>query len=98
MTRRTKAWLTALGVFLAYVVAVYLLKRHVAEGWTTQSFMLGAMFGALSLLCTVVAAYLARLLGENQDRPLYFVMEERQSSVAPGTAGRMNIVTDPVDR
>lgn len=84
-------------LFLGYVVVIYLVKRDVAEGWTTQSFMLGVMFGALSLLGTVVAAYLARLLGENQDRPLYFIHEERQSAVPPA-AERMNIVTDPVGR
>lgn len=84
-------------LFLGYVVAIYLFKRQVAEGWTTQSFMLGLMFGAVSLLCTVVAAYLGRLLGENQDRPLYFVHEERASAVPPA-AERVNIVTDPVDR
>ncbi len=84
-------------LFMAYVVGVYLFKRHVAEGWTTQSFMLGAMFGALSLLCTVVAAYLARLLAENQDRPLYFVSDEQQSRLKP-PAERVNIVTDPVAR
>ncbi len=86
------------GVFMAYVVAVYLFKHDVAEGWTTQSFMLGAMFGSLALVCTVVAAYLSRLLGENQDRPLYFVHEERQSAIPAAAAGRMNVVTDPVAR
>lgn len=86
------------GLFMAYVVAIYLFKRDVAEGWTTQSFMLGAMFGSLALLCTVVAAYLSRLLGENQDRPLYFVHEERQSAVPAAAADRMNVVTDPVRR
>ena len=85
------------GLFLTYVVAVYLFKPHVAEGWTTQSLMLGAMSGTLALLGSVVAAYLARLLGEQQDRPLYFVLEERQSAVVP-EAERMNIVTDPVER
>ncbi|HEY2805908.1 MAG TPA: glycosyltransferase family 2 protein [Gemmatimonadales bacterium] len=84
-------------LFLAYVVAIYLFKRHVAEGWTTQSFMLGAMFGALALLCTVVAAYLARLLGENQDRPLYFQFEEQAGRSGAG-AERVNIVENPVDR
>lgn len=84
-------------LFLAYVVGIYLLKRHVAEGWTTQSFVLGVMFGAIALLCTVVAAYLARLLAENQGRPLYFILEERQST-APPAAERMNVVTDPVAR
>jgi len=83
--------------FLTYVVTVYLVNREVAEGWTTQSFILGAMFGALALQSTVVAAYLARLLGEQQDRPLYFVREERQSSVS-NPVDRMNIVTDSVER
>ncbi len=85
-------------LFLAYVVTIYLLKRDVAEGWTTQSLVLGAMFGSMGLLLTTVAAYLARLLGENQDRPLYFLLEERQSAVASSAEDRMNIVTDPVVR
>jgi hypothetical protein len=41
---------------------------------------------------------MARLLGENQDRPLYFVLDERQSTVAPRSAERTNVVTDPVAR
>ncbi|MBL0170995.1 MAG: glycosyltransferase family 2 protein [Gemmatimonadaceae bacterium] len=85
-------------LFVAYVVGIYLLKRHVAEGWTTQSLILGGMFGAIGALLTIVAAYLARLLGENQDRPLYFVLEERQSAVASIAEDRMNIVADPVVR
>jgi len=85
-------------LFLAYVVVIYLVKRHVVEGWTTQSFVLGTMFGALALLCTVVAAYLARLLGEQQDRPLYFVLEERHSGASTDTPDRMNVVTNPVAR
>ncbi len=85
-------------LFLVYVAVVYVVKRHVAEGWTTQSLMLGAMFGALGLLLTIVAAYLARLLGENTDRPLYFVLEEKQSTMASSAEARVNIVTDPVVR
>ncbi len=88
----------ASGLFLVYAVLIFLFKAHVAEGWTTQAVVAAAMFGAISLLCTVLAAYLARLLGENQDRPLYFVLDERQSAVGPAAAERTNVVTDPVDR
>lgn len=85
-------------VFVAYVIGVYIVKPHPAEGWTTQSLILGTMFGSMGLLFTILAAYLARLLGENQDRPLYFVLEERQSAVSAHSDARMNIVTDPVVR
>ena len=85
-------------VLLAYVVGVNLIKQHVAEGWTTQSLMLVALLGTLGILVAIFAAYLARLLGENQDRPLYFVMEERQSAVGSSANDRMNVVKDPVVR
>ena len=86
----------ASALFLVYAVAIYLFKPHVAEGWTTQALVAAAMFGSISLICTILAAYLARLLDENQDRPLYFVRDERQG--AGNAPERTNVVTDPVGR
>lgn len=82
--------------YLGYVVAVYLFKPHVAEGWTTQSLVMGGMFGALSLILTVIAAYLGRLLAESRDRPLYYVLDERTSALPLETAARRNVVAEAV--
>lgn len=85
-------------VLLAYVIGITLFKTHVVEGWTTQAMMLVALLGTMGVLVTIFAAYLSRLLRENQDRPLYFVSEERQSAVASATQDRVNVVENPVDR
>jgi len=93
------AFLGALGTvaYLGYVVAIYLLKDRVAEGWTTESLVMTTMFGLLALLLGVIAAYLARLLDETQDRPLYFVMEEQGGTLPLIEAERKNVVTESTD-
>lgn len=48
------------------------------------------LFATLAILCE----YTGRLLSETQDRPLYFVLEERNSSVLIAHEARKNVVTD----
>ena len=60
---------------------------HVA--WA--SVLLAALFFILATLCE----YMGRLLGEIQDRPLYYVREERTSSVLLVDPQRKNVVSDP---
>ena len=79
--------------FLLYVVAVYLLKSDVAEGWTTGSAVMATMFGTLALMGTIGLIYLARLIEERSDRPLYFVLSER-SGVAADPDRHRNVVAD----
>lgn len=91
--------LAALSVmYFAYVVAVYLLKPNVAPGWTTESLVLAVMFGAIALILATLGLYLTRVLSENRDRPLYFVLEERSSMPSLEDAARRNVVTEPVVR
>jgi dolichol-phosphate mannosyltransferase len=82
--------------YLGFVAAIYLFKKDVAAGWTTESALMATMFGSISLMLTVVAAYVGRLLEESGDRPIYFVQEERTSSVQPQEV--MNVVSDTTGR
>lgn len=94
-------WVTWLGlgasllnlVYMAYAVGIYLFKPRVAEGWTTLSLQVSGMFFLMFLLLTVLCEYIGRLVEESADRPLYHVLEERNSNVLVAER-RMNIVTE----
>jgi hypothetical protein len=80
--------------YLGYVVAVYLLKSKVAEGWTTLSLQVGGMFFLVFLILSVMAEYLGRLMEETRERPLYHVLEERSSNVLLADPERRNVVAE----
>lgn len=80
--------------YLLYVVAVYLLKSKVAEGWTTLSLQVGGMFFLVFLILSVMAEYLGRLMEETRERPLYHVLEERSSNVLLADPERRNVVAE----
>jgi glycosyltransferase involved in cell wall biosynthesis len=83
-------WASALGLvasflnlaYLLYVLIVVLVKRKLAEGWLTTSVMIGSMFFMLFLILTVLAEYVARILEEVQERPLYFIELEAESTAS----------------
>lgn len=75
-----------LGAFLnllyaCYVVAIFLIKPTVAEGWTTLSLQLSGMFFFVCLILAVLSEYVGTILGEVRSRPLYFIAQEANSSV-----------------
>ncbi len=69
-------------LFVLYVFGVSLLKRHVAEGWVTTNFIASTMFFFLFLMLSVLSEYVARLLEETKEMPLYFTDSETNSSVS----------------
>jgi hypothetical protein len=81
-------------LYLLYVLAIALFKKHIAEGWITLSVTMAGMFFVLFLILAVIAEYIGRLLEESRDRPLYFVAEERTSSVLIPDATRRNVVLE----
>jgi polyisoprenyl-phosphate glycosyltransferase len=76
----------------AYVIAVYLFRSHVAEGWTTVSLQASCMFFFVFLILTVLSEYVGHILEESRERPLYYVLEERNSSVLLADQERRNVV------
>jgi dolichol-phosphate mannosyltransferase len=84
-------------LYLVYILAVTLIKRRLAEGWLTTSVTQTVMFLLLFFILAVLAEYVARILDETKDRPLYFVEYEMKSSVTAPVIGtrepeRLNVV------
>ena len=90
------ALLAALGnvLYLAYSVAIYLFKPDVAAGWTSQSIHAAAMFAVLFLILAICTEYLGHILQESRERPLYILLDEKQSTVMIADEARRNVVSD----
>jgi len=84
-------------IHIVYVLCVYLFSDHVVEGWATRSLHSSVMFAFVFLVLATLCEYVGRLLEESKDRPLYFVMEERNSSVIIADEQRKNVVTESSD-
>jgi len=77
--------------YLGYILAVTLIRKHIAEGWITTSLTQTTMFLMVFLILSILSEYVARLLDETKEQPLYFVEFETTSVVhAPGN-NRLNI-------
>ena len=84
-------------LYMFYVVAIFLFKPAVVEGWVTLSIQSTVAFFLLFLILTVLSEYLGRLLGEIKEGPLYYVLEERNSSVLIADEDRRNVVSSSVE-
>lgn len=85
-------------LYMLYIVGIYLFKPRFAEGWVTLSLQSAVAFFFLFLILTVVSEYLGRLLGEVKEGPLYYVLEERNSSTLIADEERRNVVVHSVER
>lgn len=77
-----------------YVLAVYAIYENVPQGWATRSLHSSVMFMFVFLILAALCEYVGRLLEEVKDRPPYFVLEERHSSVLLADEDRKNVVTE----
>lgn len=62
-----------------YVVAIALVKRDVAPGWTTISLQQSGMFLLLSLVMFALTEYLIYMIRWTSSGPSYFLASERTS-------------------
>jgi dolichol-phosphate mannosyltransferase len=85
-------------LYSLYVVLVYLLVDNVVAGWATRSLQTSVMFVFLFLILAVLCEYVGRLLDEVKDRPPYYILEERNSSVLIADETRKNVVTESEER
>jgi glycosyltransferase involved in cell wall biosynthesis len=67
--------------YFGYIFVVTLFKQKIAEGWLTTNVMSTLMFFFLFLILTILSEYVARILEETKDRPLYFIDYEVDSPV-----------------
>lgn len=78
--------------YLFYIFAVSLVKARIAEGWLTTSLTHTLMFLLMFLIMTILSEYIARILDETKDQPLYFVESESNSTISSATHERLNVV------
>jgi glycosyltransferase involved in cell wall biosynthesis len=78
--------------YLGYTFAVAIVKQHLAEGWLTISVVMSSLFFCMFLILSVLSEYVARILEEAQERPLYFVELERTSSATTNRNEFINVV------
>jgi hypothetical protein len=81
-------------IYMLYVVAIYLFKHSVAEGWATLSLQISGMFFCLFLFMSVLCEYIGRIVSEVRTRPLYHMLEERNSSVVIAHEERRNVASE----
>jgi dolichol-phosphate mannosyltransferase len=81
-------------LYIVYVILIHTFKEHVAEGWTTTSLQQAVMFLFVFAILSVLCEYVGRLLEESRDRPLYFIAQERTSSVMIRDEDRRNVVVE----
>jgi len=79
-------------IYLFYIFAVSLVKARIAEGWMTTSLTHTLMFLLMFLIMTILCEYIARILDETKDQPLYFVESESNSTISSATHERLNVV------
>jgi dolichol-phosphate mannosyltransferase len=83
-------------LYTGFVIYSYLFGDDIAEGWTTLSLQTAVLFFFVFLILTVLSEYIGHIFVELETRPLYYVLEERTSSVLISDQARKNVVTDPV--
>jgi glycosyltransferase involved in cell wall biosynthesis len=81
-------------LYLLYILVVSLVKSHLAEGWLTTSLTQTTMFLLLFFILAIVSEYIARILDETKDQPLYFVEAETNSVVSSRQPERLNVIDE----
>lgn len=82
---------------IVYVLVIYMLYEDIAQGWATRSLHSSVMFLFLFLILAALCEYVGRLIHEVKDRPPYYVMEEKNSSVVLANEERKNVVTESTE-
>jgi len=81
-------------LYIGYIVVIYFFKNKVAEGWTTSSLQSATMFFFMFLILAVLCEYVGRILEEIQNRPLYFISQEKASPLTLEDSMTKNIVNE----
>lgn len=79
-------------LYVGYIILIYVLKDDVAEGWTTLSLQQAVMFLFIFVILAIVSEYVGHILDETRNRPLYYILDEKTSSVMIVDEHRRNVV------
>lgn len=84
--------------YLGYVIFMRTFFNWIQPGWAALSFQNSVMFGLLFFVLAVLCEYLARLLEEVKDRPIYFIEDEIHSNVMLADSEVRNVVYREADK
>lgn len=89
-------------LYVGYITIVTLTLESIVEGWLTTNLVMATMFFCLFVILTILVEYVARILDETKNEPLYFIEAESASKVAPYTrvkqaAHQINVVGSDTD-
>ena len=84
-------------LYIGYIFVVTLVKQKIAEGWLTTNLVSTSMFFLLFLILTILSEYVARILDETKEMPLYFIEYESHSYILSykgerESEGQLNVV------
>jgi len=79
-------------LYFGYIFIVTLVNERLVEGWLTSSVMNTTMFFFVFLILTVLSEYIAHILEETRDQPLYFIKYETSSTTSIYTDEKLNVV------
>jgi glycosyltransferase involved in cell wall biosynthesis len=79
-------------LYFGYILIVTLVKRRLAEGWLTISITSTTMFFLLFIILSILSEYIARILDETKDQPLYFIEAETNSDTSSFQKERLNVI------
>jgi hypothetical protein len=82
------------GLYIVYVASINIFEFEVSKGWTTLSLQNAMMFCLTFAVLTVLSEYIGRILDESKERPLYYVLEEKTSSVLLTASEQRNVVRE----
>lgn len=100
---RMVSWLAVLlavanAGYAVQVVAFRLAGEGPGPGYTASAIQLGLAFAFLFSILAVLCEYVGRVVDESKGRPLYYVMEEKNSSVLLLDEAQRNIVDESTER
>jgi glycosyltransferase involved in cell wall biosynthesis len=78
-------------LYMGYVFVLYILRNNLAEGWTSISFLSSFMFSIVLLVLSIICAYISYIVGQIKTGPLYFVSDDKNSSVVLNQKNEKNV-------
>ena len=68
-------------LFLLFIILVIFFKKRIVEGWITTNVLNAGMFFLIFIILAIMSEYIATILKESKDQPLYFISEDHHSNV-----------------
>lgn len=81
-------------IYTGFIIRTYFFGDSVAQGWIRFSLQSAVMFFFVFLILTILSEYIGHIFIESENRPLYYVIEERTSAVLVADQARRNVARD----